>query len=174
MKGQWHPSGWPIVDAGLLMAAIDDVMFVRLEPTISEPGYARHLIELARAIDGRNPGVRVGVLYDAMGGADSDARRRQRAAEVLAARREKLAATTAGFTLATESTVMRGVARAVFWLAPPPYPWAVTASVREGLVYLRTQMPNLDVDGVLREYDTLRARLTARPSGIPRTSVPRA
>jgi hypothetical protein len=147
--------GWPVLDDGLLMALIEDVTFVRIESDVTDRVFDRHLKELGRSIDLRPVRLRVGLIYDAMGSADVSAERRQRTANLLASRRDKLAVTTAAFALATESAVMRGVLRAIFWLAPPSYPWAIHGSVREALEYVRTEMPKLDVDRALRDYDRL-------------------
>ncbi len=173
MGALWSPpSGWPILDEGLLMAGIQGMLFVRADAHVSDAVYARYLAELARGIDERLPGDRVGVLYDSLSGVEMDTERRQQLAAVLAARRAKMAATTAGFALVTGSAVMRAVLRTVFWHAPPPYPWAVSSTLREGLAYLRTQIPGIDVDGLLREYEILKAQVAipvsgTRPSGEP-------
>lgn len=150
------PSGWPIVDEGLLMAGIDGMLFVHAGVHVTDAVYARYLAEMARSIDERDLGNRVGVVYDALGGVDVDARRRQQLAGILASRRAKMAATTAAFALVTDSAVMRGVLRAVFWLAPPPYPWAVASNLRSGLEYTRAEAPRAEVDRILRAYQRLK------------------
>jgi len=147
-----------VVDHGLVMGAVAGVLVVRLGRSISDAVYAKHLSELARSIDERQPGTRIAVLYDSLGGVDTDAKRRQQAADMFAARRSKLAASTAAFALVTDSSLMRGVLRAVFWMAPPPYPWSVRATLREGLEYLREHVPTLDVARFLAEYEQLKAR----------------
>lgn len=153
------PPHWPIVESGLLMAGIGDVMFIYSDATLSEHGFERQLSELARVIDERAENTLVGVIYDAASSSLSiDAKRRKRSAEVLDRRRTKLGKTTAAFALASPQAVTRGVLRAVFWLAPPPYPWAIVDTVREGLVYLKSKMPSLDVDQVLAEYEALKRR----------------
>ena len=158
------PPDWPIIEPGLLMAGIGDVMFINTDATLSDAGFERQLVELGRAIDLRDESSLVGVIYDAPTSSLSiDAKRRKRSAEVLDRRREKLGKTTAAFALASPSTMTRGVLRAVFWLAPPPYPWAIVDTAREGLAYLKTKMPSLDVERVLSEYEGLK-RKHVRPS----------
>jgi hypothetical protein len=167
MEARWSaPSGWPIVDEGLLMVGIDDVMIIRVDVSMTDAGFTRHLEEMARAIDERAHGLKIGVLYDCLGGVDSDAGRRQRTADMLASRRAKLAATTAAFSLVTDSALTRGAMRAVFWMAPPPYPWSVSSTLREGFECLRTEMPGLDVDRVLREYDRLKVSAPGPASSV--------
>jgi hypothetical protein len=174
MEANWGgPSGWPVIDDGLLMAVVEDVMFVRMAPRIAESVFDRQLKELARAIDERPIGVKVGVVYDALDGMDSSAGRRQRSADLLAARHAKLAATTAGFALVTDSAVMRGVLRAVFWMAPPPYPWTIAPDLRAGLAFIRANMPRLDVERALRAYERMRSGPASdtRPAGAAARKV---
>jgi hypothetical protein len=161
MATSWTPSHWPIVERGLLMAGIGDVMFVHMGAQ-SEEVFERHLKELALAIDTRNDASKVGVIYDIPTPLDTDAKRRQRSARVLDERRDKLARTTAGFALVTPSTLVRGTLRAVFWLAPPPYEWRVVGTVSEGLAFLETKSALSNV----RELETSYARLRASvPAG---------
>jgi hypothetical protein len=134
------------------MVGVGDVMFVRFDEPLSDAAFDRHLRELARAIDLRADQHRIGVVYDCVAQPPVDARRRQRSAEVLAARRDKLERTTAGFVMVSPSPVMRGVLRAVFWLAPPPYEWTVTDDVRGALHWLAPRVSGLDVDDVVRRY----------------------
>ena len=153
------PPDWPIVEPGLLMAGIDDVMFMYSDATLSAKGAERQDVELGRVIDLRPENSFVGVLYDAPSSSMSiDAKRRKRSAEVLDSRRAKLEKTTAGFALASPSAMTRGILRAVFWMAPPPYPYVIVDTVRDGLVYLRTKLPALDVDRVLAEYEALKRK----------------
>jgi hypothetical protein len=139
------------------MAAFDEVMFVYSDDTMTEASFARHLRELAEAIDSRDESTRIGVIYDAPKPFDTDAKRRQRSAQVLDARRAKLARTTAAFALATPSPIVRGTLRAVFWVAPPPYPWEITDNVRSGLQFVAKHM-TLDVEGCLARYQRLKQR----------------
>ena len=84
------PPDWPIVEPGLLMAAVDDVMFVHSDNRLTETGFQRHLDALAEAIDGRREGIMIGVVYDAATSLSADAKRRQAAARMLDERRAKL------------------------------------------------------------------------------------
>lgn len=158
----WEPPlNWPIVDVGLLMVAFDEVMFVYTDASTTEASFTRHLEELGAAIDGRNEASRIGVIYDAPNPFSIDAKRRQRSAAVLDARRAKLGRTTAAFALATPSPVVRGALRAVFWMAPPPYAWEITDDVRAGLVFVKKHLPSLDVEGCLGRYIETKKRHVA-------------
>ncbi|HSQ62411.1 MAG TPA: hypothetical protein VLM85_04330 [Polyangiaceae bacterium] len=151
------PPDWPIAEPGLLMAAVDDVMFVHSDERLTEAGFQRHLKALAEAIDGRREGTLIGVVYDAATSLSADAKRRQAAARMLDERRAKLKRTTAAFALATPSPLVRGALHAVFWLAPPPYPWYVVANVHAALAVLKKHMPNLEVDSVEARWEALKA-----------------
>ena len=155
------PPGWPVKDDGLLMAYVGPVMGVYLG-ALTDASWARHLTELRRAIDGRRPGVRVGVLYHLPGVNTADAKRRKEAADFLESRREDLRASTAAYALATPSLIVRGVLRAIYWLSPPPYPYAIVATPREGFAYIATKLDDVMVDRSEREWDrALRAHLGA-------------
>lgn len=155
------PSGWPVKDDGLLMAYVGPVMGVYLG-ALTDASWARHLVELRRAIDGRRPGTKVGVLYHLPGTNTADARRRKEAADFLESRREELRASTAAYALATPSPIVRGVLRAIYWLSSPPYPYAIVATPREGFAYVATKLEGVVVDRSEREWDRiLRAHLGA-------------
>jgi hypothetical protein len=153
------PRGWPIVEPGLLMAGIDNVLFVCVGDAGSSASYETHLRELVRVIDSRATSLPIGVIYDQRALLAGDAKQRARVAELLRARREVLQRTTAAFALATESPIMRGVLRAVFWMEPPPYPWSIVADVPRGLDYLHQHMPGLDAPKTLAAYRELRQRM---------------
>jgi hypothetical protein len=159
------PAHWPVYGEGFLMTGVGGVMFVHARTDLTDEAYEHQLRELARMIDDRPEGARVGVVYDMSAGGAIDARRRKRASDVLAPRHQRLAATTAGFALVSGSALLRGSLRAVFWLAPPPYPWTVTATVHEALVYMRERLPGLDVTGVERAYGVQKARFERSVAG---------
>ena len=148
------PSGWPVEDDGLLMAYVGPVMGVYLG-ALTDVSWARHLTELRRAIDGRRPGVKVGVLYHLPGVNTADAKRRKEAADFLESRREDLRASTAAYALATPSPIVRGVLRAIYWLSPPPYAYAIVATPREGFAYIATKLDGVPVDRSEREWDRI-------------------
>jgi hypothetical protein len=136
-----------------------NVMFVYLDEHATAEAQEQHLNELAAAIDSRGDSAPMGVLYEQNAVLLADARQRARVAELFRRRRIALARTTAGFALATPSPLVRGVLRALFWLEPPPYPWAVAATPLAGLEVLRRHMPALDPLTALRAYETAKARL---------------
>jgi hypothetical protein len=158
------PSGWPVVEPGLLMAFVGRVMLVYSGPVLSDQTFDRQLVELASAIDRRDGTIPVGVLYDSPH-ADMNASRRKRIGDLLTSRAEKVKETTAAYALATPSALVRGLINAVFWLAPPGYPYAIVSDVSKGLEFLAGHLPELDPVFVEAEYRKLRARHAAVVDG---------
>jgi hypothetical protein len=161
----------PVVEPGLLMVNIGPTMVIHLGAVVSAEVYQLQLDALAQAIDQRVSGQKVTVLYDMPALMNVSARQRKLAGEMLAARREKLRGTTAGFALATPSAVGRGILSAIFWLAPPPYPYTVVDTTAEGFVFLARQQPGIDPRASEQQYRALltrhRAALHAPPGSSP-------
>ncbi len=168
------PSGWPVHGDGLLMTYLGPVMAVFLGE-LTDASWQRHMTELGRAIDGRRAGARVGVLYHLPGTNTADAKRRKEAADFLESRRAQLRESTAAYALATPSSIVRGVLRAIYWLSTPPYPYAIVATPREGLEYIATKLDGVDVARSTRDWERLtRARVDAHAatgSGRPPSPV---
>jgi hypothetical protein len=55
---------------------------------------------------------------------------------MLKSREEMLRRTTRGMVLASPSRLTRGAARAIFWLAPPPYAHQVVDTPRAAFAYI--------------------------------------
>lgn len=155
--GQFQPpSGWPIVRPGLLMAHIGPVMVVYQDPRLDDANNDIHTLELARAIDARaDQNTQIGVLYDLPTYGSVEAKRQKQLVSMLESRREILKRTTVGFALSTTSMAARGVLRAMFWVAPPPYPYTIVTSPGEGFRYLAGRLPGLDADALDRGYTAL-------------------
>jgi hypothetical protein len=160
-RAKFVPDHWPVVEDGLLMAYVGPVMVVATEREISDAVFDRQMHELEVAFDciakhwDPRSGVPGGSLWEVVG-TNADATRRKRIGALLDRRRTLLAETTAGFVLATASPLVRGILRAVFWLAPPPYPYAVTADARQGFAFLSTKLPGLDPIAAHADYERLR------------------
>ena len=146
------PPGWPVLEPHLLMTFIGNVMVVYQGEHLSEATFERHMIELARAIDERKAGARVGVLYHLPTGRRATAKQRNRSAELLEARRPILARTTAAFALVTPSPVVRGLLRAIFWMASPPYPYEIVSTLHEGFAYMAAKVEGVDPIADERTY----------------------
>lgn len=150
------PANWPVVGAGLVMAAIDDVLLVHAGEGLTDEAFDRHIVELTKAIDGRLDDARIGVIYaDPHMALTRTPRRRAEAARALDPRRDKLVRTTAGFVLVTDSAFSRAALRAYFQISPPPYPWWVRASVAEALRVLAPVVEGLDEARVLERWTAL-------------------
>jgi hypothetical protein len=156
------PPGWPIVEPHLLMTFIGNVMIVYQGEHLSEETFERHTKELERAIDLRKPGARVGVLYHLPTGRGANAKQRKRSADLLESRRAILAKSTAGFALVTPSPIVRGLLRAIFWMASPPYPYEIVSTLHEGFAYLASKVEGLDPIASERAY----VRLLKEHAGV--------
>lgn len=132
------------------MAQIGRVLVVHMSAEMTPHSQRRHLEELARVIDARiSP---CGVLYDVPSARSLDAMGRKEAAEVLKAREDKLRRLTTAYAMATPSVLARGILNAVFWLAPPPYMYAVVSTVTEGIGYIASHTDGVSARLVEEEY----------------------
>jgi hypothetical protein len=130
------PKGWPVVQPELLMGYVDRVMVVRIGPAFAEPAFAHYLREWERAVEARPAGSAIFAMYDMPAWPGLTAVQRKSWAGMLSRHQEILRATTRGMVLATPSSLTRGGARALFWLAPPPYPYAVVETTRAAFDYI--------------------------------------
>jgi hypothetical protein len=146
-------------DDGWLLAVIGKVRVTCFTKVLDDPNFAKYCGTLAHQLD-ELPIDRVwGVLHEVVGRGDMNAKRRKALGEVLSRRREKLARINAGFVMVTSSSVMRGILTAVFWFAPPPYPWLIAPTAREGLRWLATKTPGgFEVERTLAAYEELKRR----------------
>jgi hypothetical protein len=165
----------PLVDDGWFMARDDRVLLSYVDQRITPESFKRHLSALANDIDEWpvQTGLR-GVLYESPAPAAMSADQRRQLADVLDARKAKLQSITAGYVMVTPSAVVRGILTAVFWIAPPPYPYRVVATPDEGFQWLATQCPWLDVTRSVERYLHLRSELLGRMSVRGRSLQQRA
>lgn len=135
------------------MVLAGDRVVIFAPKSLDDDDFASLLAAIVRKIDEEPDTSRKGILYDIPSVVGVDARKRQAMAEMLAARRMKRARIVAGFVLVTPSSVVRGLATGVFWLSPPPHPWAVMATLHEGFRWLAERLPpGIDIVAVMRGY----------------------
>ena len=125
---------------------------------LDDPNFDRYLKLLARHIDGIPLHERVGALYEVLEPSSVDADRRRRVGQLLSARRDKLRQTCVGCAYVSRSALGRGVLTAVGWIVSLPFPLKAFDSLDPGLHWLKTQLPELDLERTHREYTALRAR----------------
>jgi hypothetical protein len=152
------PEGWPIVEPGLFMAFVDRALVVRFDEQLTPAAFDRYREEWLRSVDARGPHTRVVAFYDIPSFAGFNARQRKAMAEMLKSREDVLRATTVAMALATPSPIVRGVLRAVYWLAPPPFDYAVVNRCDAGFTFLAEKMPTLDPQRCEQAYAELRRR----------------
>ena len=132
----YMPTGWPVVEPDLLMGYVGHVMVIRLGGGLSAAGFARYLAEWTRAVDARPALASVFAMYDIPDWPGMTAVQRKDWGALLKSREEVLRRTTRGMVLASPSALTRGGARALFWLAPPPYPHAVVDTTDAAFGYI--------------------------------------
>ncbi len=162
------PSGWPIALPGLLMAYVGPLLYVRWSEGHSSEAERVHLTELRRALDARTDGVRVGVVYEFRNTDGIPALGRSDLARLLNERKEILQKTTAAYALVTDSLLTRASLKAVFWIAPPPYPHTTVSDLDAGLRFVADHQRELDPVRARRECDALcdayAEKLRAKPA----------
>jgi hypothetical protein len=122
------PEGWPVIEPDLLMGYVGDVLSVRIGGNLTAHGFARYIEEWSRSVDARPPTAKVFAMYDLPEWPGMNAVQRKQWAGMLKSREGVLRATTRSVVIASPSVLTRGSARAIFWLAPPPYPYAIVDS----------------------------------------------
>lgn len=126
------PSDWPVVERGLIMGYIGPVLVIRISAIFPESSFERYLVEWTRSVDARPNDAAIFALYDIRTWPGMSAVQRRRWGEMLKSREATLRRTTRGMVLASAAPITRAAVRAVFWIAPPPYPHAVVSTTRAG------------------------------------------
>jgi hypothetical protein len=130
------PDGWPVVCPELLMGYVGSVLVIRIGGSLDQGAFGLYLREWERSVVARPADADVFALYDMPEWPGLTALQRKAWAGMLASHERVLRRTTRGVVLASPSSLTRGGARALFWLAPPPYPYAVVDAPRAGFEYI--------------------------------------
>jgi hypothetical protein len=130
------PGDWPVAVPGLLMGYVGTTMVVRIGSQLPSATFARYIKEWSRAVEARPESASVFAMYDIPDWPGMTAVQRQQWGDMLKSHERVLRRTTAGMVLATPSRLTRGAARAIFWLAPPPYPYAVVDGTRSAFEFI--------------------------------------
>jgi hypothetical protein len=152
----------PIVDSGWWLSYLGDVQVTYLDMHMDDASFTRFVRTLAEDIDSAPDQTRRAVFHDVGHGGSHTAARRKAVADVLHSRRDKLGRITVAYALATPSPLVRGAATAIFWLAPPPYPWRVSATPKQAFQWLASKVPTLDPDALSNRYQALNDQCLAR------------
>jgi hypothetical protein len=159
------PPDWPVAEPDLLIGYVGNVLVFRIGGALPETSFRRYLVEWTRAIDARPRDAAVFAIYDIPEWPGMTAVQRRDWSAMLKSREAVLRRTTRGMVLASPSVLTRGAARAIFWLAPPPYPHAVVDTPSAAFAYVAAKGgPPADV--ALPAYEALvkaRWRGTERP-----------
>jgi hypothetical protein len=142
---------------GWLLAVIGNVRITCFTKILDDPSFAKYAETLSHHLDGLPEDRPSGVMHEVVGKGDMDAKRRKTLGEILSTRKQKLARINAGFVMVTSSPVTRGILTAVFWFAPPPYPWQLASTAREGFAWLAMRTPGgVNVPATLEAYDEIK------------------
>ncbi len=144
------------VAPGLYFGVTAGVRVMHMNERISDADFHRYLQLMQADIDGRSEGDAMGVLYHVPDAAITQ-ERRIALAKALKSREDKLHKITAIYVLVTSSFLVRGVVRAIWWLAPPAYPCAVASTTQEGFALLAARVPGADATELDRSFQALLA-----------------
>ncbi len=139
---------------GLFMGRIGRIKITCMTSLVSGQDFATYLELLARDIDQRSARQQLAVLNHAPD-YNLTPERRHALGLVLKARADKLRAITAAYAMVTPSFIVRGGLKAIWWVAPPPYPCRVTGTPREAFDYLATFLPGESADLLSDRYSVL-------------------
>jgi hypothetical protein len=118
------------------MGYVGSIMVIRIGGALPSTSLTRYFEEWQRAVDARPAGAAVFAMYDLPEWPGMTAVQRKEWAAMLKSREQTLRQTTRGMLLASPSVLTRGAARAIFWLAPPPYPYAVVDTPAAAFRYI--------------------------------------
>lgn len=149
------PTGWPVVERGLLIAYVGPVVIVRIEEWVPPSSVDRYMAEFVRGIDIREPHTRAAALYDVPTWTGATSMRRRQWAKLLAEREDVLRRTTKAWALCTESPLVRGMLKAIHWIQPPPYPHTVVSTHRQAFDFLHRYMPEVEPASSTERYEAL-------------------
>lgn len=149
---------------GLFFDAVHGIRTVHINANLSDPDFERLVQLMGDDIDQRTGEQAMCVLYEVpdMGLTHE---RRLVVGRVLRERAQKLAELTKAYALVTPSYVVRGVLQAIWWLAPPGYPWAVRPDLESAFAFLAQHDSAIDAVAALAAY---RQTLVQHPwVGVP-------
>lgn len=148
------PAHWPIVERGLLLADVKGVFCFGTSSELTSEQFQRLKIELDAALGARG-NVAIPVLVHVPRPTKLTASERLEIARIFERHSAKLMQTTSACAFVLPSPYTRGVLRAIFWMAPPPYPWKVCDTVHDALTYLAQYSREMDIARVEGAYRTL-------------------
>lgn len=135
---------------GALIVRMPPVFLVRLTSYTPEASFDVLLKEMANGLETRPPGARMAVLFDLQGVNKPNATRRKQMAEFNAQHADVLAQPKTAIAVVTNSPLVQGLVRAVWWVAPLPCPSTIVRDTRSALEFLSAQVDGVDVDACLK------------------------
>lgn len=148
-------------DVGWFKAIIGDVQVVYMD-TVADSSHARFVAALREDLNAIAASRRRGILYEVTDRVRLSAAQRRQVAQLFRDKHEALRVGTSGYALVTPSRLVRGFLSAVFWFAPPPYPYTIESSLEAGLAFLASHQATIEPEAVLASYEILKARFLLR------------
>lgn len=150
-------------DSGWFKAIIGDVQVVYMD-TVADSSHARFVAALREDLNAIAASRRRGILYEVSDRVRLSSAQRQQVVRLFRDKHDALRVGTSGYALVTPSRIVRGFLSAIFWFAPPPYPYVIEASLQAGLAFLASHQPSIEPEAVLASYEILKARFLRRAS----------
>lgn len=151
-----------VEDTGWYRDRIDSVEIAFVYDGMTDASFEHFLEEACRSIDECTDDDRVALFLEVREPALMNSTWRKRLARALKERAHKLAQIRPAYAMVTSSLVVRSALKVLHWVAPPPYPVTVVASIEEGFDFIARHVPGLDPREVQATYESLRANALAR------------
>jgi hypothetical protein len=79
-------------------------------------------------------------IVDARGGQSMEAKHRRQITDWIKANAAELRLNRLGAAFVSDSVVVRGILTALYWVAPPPYPYQIFKTMNEALAWSHARM----------------------------------
>jgi RES domain-containing protein len=155
-------SGLGESDTGWYRIRIGIVEIAFVYDGMTEQSFEHFLEAACRSIDECADDEQVALFLEVRDPALMNSEWRKRLAMALKERAHKLAQIRPAYVMVTSSVVVRSALKVLQWVAPPPYPHTVVATLEEGFEFIARYVPGLDARELQATYERLRADLLTR------------
>jgi hypothetical protein len=127
--------------------------------SLADSGQARFIAWMREDLANISPARRRGVLYEVGERVRISSAQRSQISSLFRERHDALRHSTSGYALVTSSMIVRGMLSALYWFAPPPYPYCIEAQLEPAFAFLASRDRNIDAEITLQSYSALKFRL---------------
>lgn len=149
------------VDIGWFSARLPEINMVYMDDRVDDASFDRYFAHLVDDLN-QAEGTRRAVLYDVPASGSMTASRRARVGDLLKENEKVLREITTGYAMVAPSRLVRGFLTAIFWVAPPPYPNKICATVDDAFKWLGPITPGLDAPAAMAWYKAERDGMLAQ------------